>query len=239
MTDKNDTAREAILSRIRALMAKTVANGCTEAEADAAAAAVDRLMALYEIDLTEATVQEQDVMRMDIALNGHPARWAATKVAAFTDCKVWTDKGFISFLGLEIDTQIAEYLMLLFQRAIDRETMNFGAFNADLAMEDHHGRQNMITSFQAGMAGRLGERLADMKSKRDFTQRKSGFDLVLSKKALVDEAWTSLGITLSAGKGGGVTIRHQGAYNAGRSAADGVSINQGVTGRSGGSGRIK
>lgn len=238
MTTKDDAAREAILVRIRALMAKTVANGCTEAEADAAAAAVDRLMALYEIDLTEATVQEQDVMRMDIALDAHPARWAAKKVAEFTDCIVWTDKGFISFLGLEIDTQIAEYLMLLFQRAIDRETMNFSSFNADLAMEDGHGRQNMITSFQAGMASRLGERLAGLKSKRDFTQRKSGFDLVVSKKAAVDDAWRTLGITLSAGKGG-VTIRHQGAYNAGRSAADGVSINQGVTGRSGGSGRIK
>jgi hypothetical protein len=239
MTQANDTARAAVLARIRAAMARTVENGCTEAEAQAAAAMVDKLMALYEIDLTEATVAEQDVVRMDIKLDRHPVRWAAKAVGAFTDCKVWTDKGFISFLGLEIDTQVAEYLMLLFQRAIDRETTNYSAFNADLALQDLRGQTEMVNSFQVGMASRLGERLAGMKSSRDFTQRKTGFDLVVAKGALVNEAWASLGITLGAAKGG-VSIRHKGAYEAGRSAADSVSINQGVGGRSGGNnGRIK
>ena len=36
------------------------------------------------------------------------------------------------------------------------------------------------TDFGRGMAGRLGERLGELKSKRDFTQRTSGRDPVIS-----------------------------------------------------------
>jgi hypothetical protein len=97
----------------------------------------------------------------------------------------------------------------------------------------------MSASFTNGMASRLGERLRDMKSGRDFSQKARGFDLVLAKKPLIDAAFASLGIILQSGTSGR-SIRNQGAYNAGRTAADGVSINQGVTGRAGGGGgRIK
>lgn len=230
--------REVILARVRALLTRTTANGCTEAEAKAAANQVDRLMALYEIDLTEATVQDQEVMRLDIKLDAHPVRFAAPRIGTFTDTKVWVERGFISFLGLDIDTRIAEYLMLTFQRAIDRESRNWSAFNADMAMMDTVGQERMLTSFSAGMAVRLGERLTLLKSKRDFEQKATGFDLVVAKGALVDQAFESLGIVLEREKGG-KSIRDTNAYNAGRAAADKVAINQGVA-QSGtpGAGRI-
>jgi uncharacterized protein DUF2786 len=236
--DTEDATRKALTARIRALMAKTVANGCTEAEAAAAAAHVDRLLGLYEIDLTEATVQEQEIVRLDIELEEHPVRHAARRIAAFTDCKVWTDGAYLSFLGLEIDTEIAEYLTLLFQRAIDREVGQYAFFDADVALQDGAGRAAMTHSFSVGMATRLGERLVGLKSKRDFTQKATGFDLVLAKKPLVDAAFLTLGITLGRDPRGR-SIRHTGAYNAGRSAAEGVAISPGVTGRAGNPGRIK
>lgn len=233
-----DKARAALIARIRALMAKTTANGCTEAEAEAAAAHVDRLLGLYEIDLTEATVQDQEVVRLDVKLESHPVRWSARAIAEFTDCKLWTDGAFLSFLGLEIDTEIAEYLTLLFQRAIDRELGQYSFFNAEMATLDHAGRSQMTASFANGMAARLGERLGGLKSKRDFSQKARGFDLVLAKKPLIDEAFATLGITLGGDKRGR-SIMHKGAYNAGRTAAEGVAISQGVTGRAGGNGRIR
>lgn len=237
-----DPKRKAILARIRAMMARTVANGCTEAEAEAAATLVDKLVAEYEIDLTETLVGDQEIVRLEIALNKHPVRYAALKIGAFCDCKVWYDDNHgaqnLCFLGLEIDTEIAEYLLLLFQRAIDREVLQYSAFNPEMALEDPTNAKGMVQSFSVGMASRLGDRLADLKGKRDFAQRSRGFDLVLAKKPLIDEAFASLGFELGRDDRHKMSVRHDAAYRAGRTAADKVSINQGVAGRAN-NGRIK
>jgi hypothetical protein len=239
-----DKKRKALLQRIRGLMAKTTANGCTEAEARAAASMVDKLVAEYEIDLTETLVGEQEVVQLDIELNHHPVRFAAPRIAEFTDCRVWYNatagRNDLCFLGFEIDTEIAEYLLLLFQRAMDREASQYSVFNPDFAMADRALRNSMLQSFNVGMATRLGDRLREMKSKRDFAQKeRRGFDLVLAKKPIIDLAWASLGINLGNDKRG-ATYRHEGAYEAGQNAANKVSINPGVGGGAGtGGGRIK
>jgi hypothetical protein len=240
MNDQTERAdekkRKSILAIIRNLMARTVANGVTEAEAKEASAKVDELMASYEIDLTEATVGEQEIVRVDIALNHHPVRFAASMIGIFTDCRAWYDandgRNDLCFLGLEIDTQIAEYLLLLFQRSIDREIRQYSMLDPDVALADAAGVRVKVHSFGVGMAVRLGERLHTLKGKRDFTQRKSGFDLVLAKKPLIDEAWASLGINLGRDRYGG-SIKDSAAYAAGQSAGDRVSINHGVGGSAG------
>jgi Protein of unknown function (DUF2786) len=237
MSNENDTARERMITRIRSLMAKTVANGCTEAEAKAAADHVDRLLALYELDLTEVTIKEQEVVKFEIKLDHHPVRYAAMKVAAFTDCMVWAEKGFVVFIGLEVDTNVAEYLMLMFQRAIDRESGSFAFLNPDLAEKSGAQQRASTASFSHGMAVRLGERLVGLKSKRDFTQKATGFDLVVAKGALVEEAFASLGINLT--KGSGAPVGDRAAYQAGRDRADSVAINQGVGGRAASAERIR
>lgn len=226
---ESDKKREATLARIRALMAKTTANGCTEAEAQAAAAAVDRLIGEYEIDLDELVVREQEITKVDIAVSGHPVRHVCRRIAEFTDCKVWTDGKFVAYLGFQVDTEIAEYLTLTFMRSLDRESSGYTMFNADYALTDRAGQSQMLHSFQVDMAARLGERLLELKSKRDFTQRTTGRDLVKIKKPHIDEAFATLGITLGR-SGGGRSVRHAGAYNACRTAADKVGINAGVRG---------
>jgi hypothetical protein len=236
MSNETDTARERMIERIRGLMAKTVANGCTEAEAQAAADHVDRLLAMYELDLTDVTVREQEVVKFEIKLDYHPVRYAALRVAAFTDCLVWAEKGFVVFLGLEVDTNVAEYLMLMFQRAIDRESGSFSLLNPELAMRSAADQRVATASFSVGMAGRLGERLTGLKSKRDFAQKATGFDLVVAKGALVKEAFDSLGMKLT--QGHGAPVGDRAAWQAGRDRADTVAINQGVGGRSSGMGRI-
>jgi hypothetical protein len=225
MTDK----REAQIARIRALMAKTTQNGCTEAEAAAAAEAVDRLLAAYEIDLDEVSLRAQEVVRLDLELLHHRVRHVAMAVGNFTDCKVWSnsDAGDICFLGLEIDTEIAEYLMLLFKRAMDREAAGFVLMNLEYAEMNATGQQSMLASFEVGMAARLRDRLGELKSKRDFAQRRSGTDLVVAKAPMIAAAFGTLGIVLGRGAQS-ESVRHQGAYLAGRAAADTVGIHQGV-----------
>jgi hypothetical protein len=229
MTDK--TQRAAQLKRIRDLLAKTVENGCTEAEAKAAAAAVDRLLALYEIDLDEVAVREMDLVQITVPGGTHAVCTAALNIARFCDCKAWTTnkRTSIVYYGFQVDTEIAEYLTMLFMRAIDSEVSNFSAFNMEYNSLGKSGRNEMLHSFRQGMATRLGDRLKDLKSRRDFTQRGTGTDLVAIKMPLVEQGFNELGIHL----GGAVRTRgarNADAYNAGKTAADGVAINQGIAG---------
>ena len=230
MSDKN-TQREATLARIRALLAKTTDNGCTEAEAQAASAMVDRLLALYEIDLDEVAVKDMELVQIIVEGGNHAVVTAALNIARFCDCKAWTveRRAKIAYYGFQVDTEIAEYLTLLFMRAIDREVSNFSAFNMEFNSLGRSGRNEMLHSFKQGMASRLGDRLKELKSKRDFTQRGTGTDLVAIKGPIVEAGFNAMGIHLGrahAGRG----ARDAQAYNAGRTAAEGVAINQGIAG---------
>ena len=49
--------RKAVIAKIRALMAKTVENGATEAEAKAASAKIHKLMSAYAIELTDTAIE--------------------------------------------------------------------------------------------------------------------------------------------------------------------------------------
>jgi hypothetical protein len=228
-------SKDTVLTRIRALAAKTEANGCTEAEARAAAEMVDRLLEQYEINLDEIAIQNDQAVDL-IELEGlgkHAVRYAGQGIANFTDSKVWTkDSTDLVFLGLEVDVAIAEYLTLLFMRAIDRESANFQVFNADYALAHRSARGDILFSFQIGMATRLSERLIGLKSKRDFTVRGGGTDLVVLKEPIVAKAFGTLGIHLHAGRSGR-SVRDGAAFNAGRDAAERVSIGQGIGGRAG------
>jgi hypothetical protein len=235
------SARESKLAQIRALMARTVNNGCTEAEAKEAAAAVDRLLAKYEIDLDEVTVKEQEIVTLRVRTQGHEIRFGGLQIAMFTDCRYWTENDglYLVYFGFKVDTEIAEYLTLVFQRAIDRETDHFTMFNADYNSEKPRGQSDMLYSFKVGMAARLGERLGELKSKRDFTRKSStGTDLVLIKSPLVDAAFDALGMKFGRARGGRA-IKDTGAYHAGRKAAEGVAISQGIQGRANVGGRIR
>ncbi len=118
-------------------------------------------------------------------VGAHAVRHAGNTIAHFTDTKVWLDNHDrdLTFLGLEVDVQIAEYLTLLFWRSIDRESGSYTLLNADFALASTYDQAvRMKWSFEVGMAQRLGERLKLLKSKRDFAQHQIGTSLVLAKK---------------------------------------------------------
>ena len=233
--------KTAILARIRGLQAKTVEAGCTEAEAQAAAELVDRLLMQYELSIDEVRVKaEAEIELITIEKIGqHAIRYAGPGIATFTDSKVWLDNhdNDLVFLGLDVDVQIAEYLALLFWRAIDRESGAYTLLNPDVTLAPASLQRQMKWEFEVGMAQRLGERLKLLKSKRDFTVQQTGRSLVLAKQPIVAEAFASLGISLQ--RSHGRDYERGAAYHAGRTAAEGVSISQGVTGRGNSTGRLR
>lgn len=67
----DSTERETIIGRIKTLFERTVENGCTEAEAIAAALAAQRLIARY--DVTDAELSEPGTVRTSATCPPQPS----------------------------------------------------------------------------------------------------------------------------------------------------------------------
>jgi len=232
--EREMSKREDLLRRIRALMAKTTENGCTEAEAAMAAAHVDRLMGENDVDLTDLEVRDQTCIQIKVPTGTgkwHPVEQVVVAVASFTDTKVWKTEGRlntdINFFGLATDVEIAEYLTYLFRRALERETAAVGMLDFNWQRMTNLQRANARESFGLGMAKRLSERLKELKSKRDWTtEHATGRSLIVVKGAVVTEQYAKLNLNLT--YGGGKAIRDPNAFRDGQKAGDRVTIQQGV-----------
>ena len=81
-----------VKARIKALTEKTVANGCTEAEAMSAAEMVGRLLERYALNMDEIEVREARCVQAEVPIGGQRRRAidaCVPAIARFCDCKVW------------------------------------------------------------------------------------------------------------------------------------------------------
>lgn len=234
--------QEDIARRVRALLNKTVANGCTEAEALAAAQAARRIMDQHR--LTQSDVQIEAEPIDDIWID----RPTAQKLAAVDLCcaaiskycgtKSWYEykggKRMWRVIGLKADTAMAKYLYEMLATTIARET---AVFRITLRNNDYPANTRQLTqSFSVGMAHRISRRLREMADAANATAVTStGTALVVVKDHTVSAAFDALGIKLS-GSLGGPKARSAGAYTAGRAAGDRVNLSRPVAGQ--GQGRL-
>ncbi len=81
-----------VKARIKALTEKTVANGCTEAEAMSAAEMVGRLLERYALSMDEIEVRTAKCVQVEVDLGSRrrrPIDRCVPAIARFCDCKVW------------------------------------------------------------------------------------------------------------------------------------------------------
>jgi Protein of unknown function (DUF2786) len=158
-----------VKARIKALAEKTVSNGCTEAEAIAAADMVGRLLERYALSMAEIDIREEACVQVEIPLGGQrrrPIDGCVPAIARFCDCKVWLSRGerqasYVLF-GFPPDTALAGYLFAVIDRAVRSGVTAF--------RREEHPRlagvalRRASQSFQQGMAARLAERLEAMQA---------------------------------------------------------------------------
>ncbi len=138
------------MARVRALAAKTTDNGCTEAEAQAAAAKLNQLLEEYELTLDEVTVKEAEIVERIVPGKRYSfATRACGSIIKFSSTAIVFDNIDVHIFGAQHNTEIAEYLFLLCDRAIEREKNNLPADTTD---DDR-------MTFSIGMAYRLSRRL--------------------------------------------------------------------------------
>lgn len=236
-----DTAElDKLKTRIQALRAKTVDNGCTEEEAVAAAAKVAELLDRYDLSLSDVEIRKQSCemlvfetwRKKRIPLDG-----CIVAVADFCDCRVWREKNpdgdfRYVFFGLRSDVAVAHYLTDLIDTAVRVELGRFKT-SPDYLRFKHNQRHMANSSFSLGMVSSIATRLTVMKAERDAANRRTGRDLVVVKAALVDEELARLDLTLKRGRGGSRMVSPS-AFEAGSAAGASVAINPGIGGAPGG-----
>ncbi|MBU4195680.1 MAG: DUF2786 domain-containing protein [Alphaproteobacteria bacterium] len=217
--------RERIAARIRALRAKTVENGCTEAEAMAAAEKLAQLLTDYNMTLDEA-----DLRASPFADHVHDAAgtvglklWKpAGAIAKLTNTRYWTGgrdaPTRITFVGLTHEVEIAAYLLAICERAMRTES---AAIMRAVRNLPHIKQAARVMPFLDGMADRLAARILAM-----IPPQPPGKGLIVLRNALIAEELARRGVEIETGPA--PRPMNWGAYSDGVRAGDGVALNPGV-----------
>lgn len=158
-------ARKKLLERVKAILSKTMENGCTEGEAMAALAKARELMATYEIDEKELQEFDREKTTTFKTENRDPYEIKSNlcvNVGKFTRCKAYLDReNVINFAGKESDIVFASWLLDTLQMFVMRELR---AYQKKLITEKGIGHSNNLTSasFVAGCAHRINEKLKEL-----------------------------------------------------------------------------
>jgi hypothetical protein len=227
-----------VKARIRALAAKTVERGCSEAEAMAAAEKVGELLDVYGLSMSEVELREEACVQRRAAFTG-PARtalrWLYPALLRFCECRGWTDgrQDFVLF-GLEPDVQMAEWLLHVVARALAHEEARYRAGPAYAARRE--APQAVLRSFRYGFADRLSKRLDELADARAaaMAERRAAEEpgsastaLVVAKERKLDEAFRGLGVRLRT-TWSSATVRDRGAFRSGAEAGGRVGLERPV-----------
>jgi hypothetical protein len=225
---------ESIAAKIRALLAKTTDNGCSEDEAIAAMSKAGELMAKYQIDLTETELRAEPLEKCFVDPRGRHADMARNylgpAVGKFTDTRVWNTyvsqgKKKTVFLGLKSDALFAQWLM--------ESLLDFIMRGADIAKKADKSIDKK--SFALGAAIRIREKLWEIVKarKQETTASGNSTALVLQTKQQMIAAYLAAeGLKFQKARGG--SRSYDGAsYSAGQSYGNGASFGRPMSGASG------
>ncbi len=225
------TERDRLKSRIAALLAKTVQNGCTESEALSAAAKVAELLDRHALSLTDVEIRASPCEQVSFASRHKkrvPLDACIGAIAAFCDCRVWREKGLDGgvlhvFFGLPEDAAAARDLAETVDGAVRAELGRYKT-SRDYARFDTRDRHMVNASFVLGMVSGIADKLDALKAARDARHRGTGRDLAVVKTSAVDEAFAGLGLVMVDGQGGSRRFIAEGAYEAGSAAGEALNV---------------
>lgn len=221
--------RERIAAKIRALLAKTVENGCTEEEAISAARVAATLLAKYNMTIDETELRanpfKRDSFRQEDEI-GERLWKVASAIADLTGSRYWRSQlGVfpveITFFGFAHEVDISKYLLAICVRALqDGRKLVLRQY----ALLVPNRRRRHLIAFIDGMVDRLAERILELRGTVP-----TGTGLVIVRNALIDEALAAENIRLSNLKSR-ASRDFEAAYIDGQIAGDKVSLNQGLSG---------
>jgi hypothetical protein len=227
--------REGVLTKIRALLAKTMEAGCTEAEAMAALGKAQAMKDAYAVTEAELnlTKEEKAILRSEPpgTKDPHRIKWFLSgAVANFCSCESWRKRrikgGGLVFCGLPSDAQFATWLLDTLTNFVQAELVNH-LMEAEPSNED---RREAIRSFVLGCTDRIAARLDELRERSEAAATSNGRELVVIKNEAVQTKLQDLGIHLrSAGSCCGAG--DDASYRAGNAAGNRATFGRPVSGR--------
>lgn len=247
-----------VKAKIKALAAKTVEAGCSEHEAMHAAEMVGRLLDQFNLSMDEIDIREEVCVLGEVPTGSKrrmPIDMAVVPIARFCDVKTWHSKREVGttvycFYGFEPDVAMAVHLFTVVAAAVRAESATFKG-SKPYAVAGN--RWLATASFQRGLVDRIGDRLAQLKAKRQSDMERDervkaqaaqdaferavaagepppqhvarGTLMVLKGQIVEREFESTLGITLT--KAREVWFRvDECAFEAGRTAGERVNLNR-------------
>lgn len=221
-----------IRAKILALRNMIEERGATEAEAMAALAKADKLMA--EHGLTEADLEVAEAKR-DMShgefkygiKTQHPcAKWCSKTIGQFCGVVTWyyssvqKSNGF----GFNADVEMYEFLLKLVHDSMNREWKGYLQKNPPRPGLSRHTE---YWSFMLGMAERVNEKVRELMEAREVKTDSTGTDLLVKKYAVIEAGMKEMlpGLSLHSSRSRG--IRADGSAMAeGRKAGDRVNLSR-------------
>ena len=233
--------KQSILKKLKAFSQRTVENGCTEAEALAAAQAMQSLQDQYNCTLTELDITQTEYVEETFSLGKkrrHPVWCALYGLQKFCEVRIIGNDGGVLVFGERHKVDAATYLISVMQSAMELEFLRYRSSPEYAEESFYHHARTIRSSFMNSMAYRLSKRLLEMheasRSKADQPTASNGTALVVMADNALAEAHAKKHPHLRSSSGRQQN-RAAGAGQAGAAAANRVGLRTGVSG--GGSSR--
>lgn len=210
------TDRAALIEKINRLRELRTDRGCTEAEANAAAAKVAQLMREAQLSEDDLEISEKSV-ETAVKQRSKAARLFGV-IGFVTNCvAVEKRNGVVLFVGRDPGPEIAQYLLDVCETAVRIETDLFKRSNFYRSRRKTTTRRKAIADFQVALINRLTVRLYDL-----FKDTLSNVDLASARQA-VERRMNVVDIRRSQHK-----IRFGEAALHGQQAGNGVGLHHGM-----------
>ena len=226
---------ENIIHKINSLLNKTMENGATEAEADAALGMAQKLMEKHMIEQSQLAehVTDKTCKKITIPIfkTAYDTTYINRAIADAFDCKNWWNKyhGEVYFFGFAEDAKLAAYFYNYLNNVIVNESEKYkkSAEYAEQKEYGYHGK-TLLSSFRKGMMSRLCYRLHDLKESRvSNIVQSTGTDLVVIKDQHVDKEYKELGLKLTTHRSP-TPSNNAASYHSGVDKADKINMVGGI-----------
>jgi hypothetical protein len=228
--------RNSIIEKIKALLAKTTANGATEAEMLSALDKASAMMDAYDISDEDVQVAKDEAAMLHAdppdLKDPHKIKWRLSgAVGNFCGVQIFRSRGEIALkcIGMPSDVQFAMWLL------DNLADFVFAELYAHLigCLAPQSERRVIIRSFTEACCERIFDRLLALVERSKAARTSNGRELVVIKDAAIKAFMKDNGIRLHACSGYSPSNVDAAAQAAGRAAGDRATFGRPVTGAAG------
>lgn len=234
-TVNQESRKESIKKKIKALLSKTTDNGASKAEMESSLRKANQLMTEYfisENEIKDEMTKDKLLSKsFDMIKSAYDFKLFYHSLALLFDCKVYYNnrKNKITFFGHEQDVDLCGYfyeVIVLSTLRAKKEYLGSQKYN-ELKDLGYHGK-TLTSSFVKGFLVEVSRKMKKMYEDKQSNIKKGTGVILYEKKKKVDDAFENLNLRLRTVK---TKISGQtDSFSDGSSKGRNFNLNQGVNG---------